>query len=188
MKSRVIASLEAFSGVHQLKGRELVIFNKVKAATKLEDEELKKRASHTLSHLLHHYSDFSISTIDSFTHRVIRTFAHDLKLPVNFEIDMDNDLLLKRAIDLLMDRVGNDTSLTNALIAFATSKTDENKSWRIEGDLRSYANYLLRDDHSEHIEALRTISMQDILAFRNDLFKQINQQESFWQEKAQSTR
>lgn len=185
MKSRVIASLEAFSGVHQLKGRELVIFNKVKAATKLEDEELKKRASHTLSHLLHHYSDFSISTIDSFTHRVIRTFAHDLKLPVNFEIDMDNDLLLKRAIDLLMDRVGNDTSLTNALIAFATSKTDENKSWRIEGDLRSYANYLLRDDHSEHIEALRTISMQDILAFRNDLFKQINQQESFWQEKAQ---
>ena len=37
---------------------------------------------------------FDISTIDGFTHRVIRTFAHDLKLPVNFEVELDQEQII----------------------------------------------------------------------------------------------
>lgn len=42
-----------------------------------------------VKHLLHHYASFSIETIDSFNHRLIRTFARDLKLTSNFEVSLD---------------------------------------------------------------------------------------------------
>ena len=42
--------------------------------------ELKKRAESTLQLLLHDYAAFDVITLDSFTHRVIRTFAKDLGL------------------------------------------------------------------------------------------------------------
>ena len=40
---------------------------------------------------MHNYAAFDISTIDGFTHKLIRTFAHDLKLPLNFEVELDQN-------------------------------------------------------------------------------------------------
>ncbi|MGV2481825.1 UNVERIFIED_CONTAM: hypothetical protein IGO34_34070, partial [Salmonella enterica subsp. enterica serovar Weltevreden] len=59
------------------------------------EDDLKQRARVVLIEILHHYSDFSVGTIDSFTHRVIRTFALDLKLPVNFQIETDADAVFR---------------------------------------------------------------------------------------------
>ena len=40
-------------------------------------------------HILHHYSDFSVQTIDSFVHKIIKSFSRDLKLSSDFEVEMD---------------------------------------------------------------------------------------------------
>ena len=44
----------------------------------LTDTDLRDMASDLRSAILHGYSDLSVCTIDSFMHRVVRTFAHDL--------------------------------------------------------------------------------------------------------------
>jgi len=69
---------------------------------RIEVPDLKQRAEFVLTDILHHYSDFSISTIDSFTHRIIRTFALDLKLPVNFQIETDSDAVFKKLFQFLL--------------------------------------------------------------------------------------
>jgi precorrin isomerase len=41
-----------------------------------------KTKQQIIKHIIHNYAAFDISTIDKFTHKVIRAFAHDLKLPM----------------------------------------------------------------------------------------------------------
>ena len=46
-----------------------------------------------------------MSTIDKFNQRLIRTFAHDLKLPINFEVELDTDTLLRKAVDQMISKI-----------------------------------------------------------------------------------
>ena len=65
---------------------------------------------------MQNYANFDISTIDKFTHRIIRTFTHDLNLPTNFDVTLDTDELLKNAIDVVVAKAGEDEELTQILI------------------------------------------------------------------------
>jgi ATP-dependent exoDNAse (exonuclease V) beta subunit len=49
---------------------------------------------------------FDISTIDKFTHKVIRAFAHDLNLPMTFEVTLDTENLLIEAVDAIIAQAG----------------------------------------------------------------------------------
>lgn len=186
MKERVMNSLRSFSQNAPNQQRYQVIYDKVKDALQLSDQQLKKRATETLKHILHNYSDFSISTIDSFTHKIIRTFAHDLKLPINFEVDLDNDALVKKSIDLLISRIGENAELTKTLVAFSTSKTSETKSWRIGDDLKEFAGLLLRDDYDQYLEQLREIPLERFTTARKEINKNIAALETGWKNNAQS--
>ena len=86
------------------------------------EKDLKFKAARVLKKILHNYAAFDVVTIDTFTHRVIRTFAHDLEIPINFEIEMDTDTLLQQAVDSLINKAGVNTELTKIIIAFAFYK------------------------------------------------------------------
>ncbi len=58
--------------------------------------------------ILHRYSDFSVTTIDSFTQRLVMAFTDELGLPYSFEVEMDTDRVLEVAVDNLIERVGTD--------------------------------------------------------------------------------
>ena len=53
-----------------------------------DKEEIFKNSKTILNAILQNYSAFNITTIDSFTHKIVKTFAFDLKLPVNFNLEM----------------------------------------------------------------------------------------------------
>jgi precorrin isomerase len=53
--------------------------------TALSIIQIKTKSQQIIKHIIHNYAAFDISTIDKFTHKVIRAFAHDLKLP-DFEV------------------------------------------------------------------------------------------------------
>ena len=185
MKERVINSLKSMAKEAPEDQRYPVIFNKVKQALNLDDNQLKNRASKTLNHILHHYNDFSISTIDSFTHKIIRTFAHDLKLPINFEVDLDNDALLKKSIDLLLSRIGDNPALTSTLVSFSTSKTDDSKSWRIGNDLTDFARLLIKDEYESYLESLRDLNLEDFKNARKAIQQSMKVKEKRWFDRAQ---
>jgi ATP-dependent exoDNAse (exonuclease V) beta subunit len=121
--------------------------------------ELQHRAEQVLTHMLHHYSDIGISTIDKFTHKVLRTFAHDLHLPMNFEIEMDADSLLSEAVELLLAKVGEEKEVTNLLLNFAESKTENDKSWNIEKDIFHFSKNLLKEESESFLDSLRAIDI-----------------------------
>ena len=144
MKERIIKALKELSEDDYSKislGTKTLLTSlkehaKLNASQKMDDAIIRKRAQVILTAILHNYSDFAIGTIDSFVHKVVRTFAFDLKIPMSFEIEMDDEKLLGQAIDLLIGQIGSDERLTRALVEFTESKTDDEKSWHIEHDLQ----------------------------------------------------
>jgi len=144
----------------------------------IDDAIIRNRARNILTSILHNYSDFAIGTIDSFVHKVVRTFAFDLKIPMSFEIEMDDEKLLSQAIDLLVAQIGNDERLTKALVEFAESKTDDEKSWHIENDLKNFAKNLLNEEGAVYIDKLRHLSVDDFFKIKDTLFSEIKKFEN----------
>lgn len=161
MKSRILDSLFSFS-LSTTPDKGSHIFDEICKELGMSPEDLKANAGKVLRELLHNYAFFDVSTIDKFTHRLIRTFARDLKLSRNFEVVLDTDLLLEEAIGRLLAKAGDNHRLTDALIAFAIEKTDDERSWDIGYDLFKTGKLLFNENQQDHI---RLLEGKDLTAF-----------------------
>ena len=163
MKDRVLGSLRELAG--EAEDRSFSTRNNLLPVlireTKLSEPEIQNKAGEALKLILHDYSDFAIGTIDSFSHRIIRTFAHDFGLPVNFNVEVDSDELLTTAVDLLIDQVGTDSGLTNLLVNFIENRMDDEQDWNIERILLNFARILLDEEGQEQLRKLKDLTLDD---------------------------
>ncbi|WFO15199.1 UvrD-helicase domain-containing protein [Cellulophaga baltica 4] len=162
MKERIIDSLYDFGKVKNAEDAPSMFKDLVKELH-VDTETLQKRSKTRLKEILHNYAFFDVSTIDKFTHRLIRTFAKDLKLPQNFEVILDTNLLLSEAVDRLVNKAGTAPELTKVLIAFALEKANEDKSWDISRDIFDMGRELLFKEKYE--DALEVIGQKNIEDF-----------------------
>ena len=120
MKERIVKNLAILVEPGKHPGSDTVkdLLPKLAKQLDLSPEQISSRAAAVLRLIMHHYAEFAVSTIDSFTHRVIRTFAHDLKIPLNFEVEMDAAAMLSQAVDILISQVGTDEKLNRVMVDF----------------------------------------------------------------------
>ena len=178
MKERILKKLKDFSEETVLDGND-AMFNALCLELSLQPEYVNKKAKTLLSTIMHNYAAFDISTIDGFNHRLIRTFAYDLKLPINFEVELDTEALLNEAVDSLIAKAGTDKKLTKILIDFAIEKADDDKSWDISNDLNKIAKKLTNENDIPHIkEALKDKTLDDFESLKTSLIKQIKSTEN----------
>ena len=169
MKERIIKSLKAFSDPDKAEQTELDMMMLIAEETGLAKKEIQSRSQLIFENILHNYSRFAIGTIDKFTHRVLKTFAQDLGLPNNFEVEMEHKLLLKQAVDLLINKTGEDEKLTKLFVNFIQNKTADDKSWLIEKDFYTIAEELLKESGQEHCENLKNLSLDNFFKLRNEV-------------------
>jgi len=179
MKERVISALQALSGKKPLEGTPKHLLVELMkpindGGLALSEQEIKLRSGAVLSSILHNYNDFGISTIDKFTTKTIRTFALDLKLPLNFGIEINEDEVLKNAIDMLIAEVGKNEKITKLLLDYSKQKADDEKSWNIETDLIKFAKNLIKDGGESHLEKIRDLSIDDFEKIKTDLIIEVN--------------
>lgn len=82
--------------------------------------------------LLNHYSDFHVSTIDSFFQQVLRTFAYESDLNDSYRIELDSKYLSTVAIDALLEDInsGREGREATYWVAHLTEKASrEEKKW-----------------------------------------------------------
>ena len=165
MKERVLTSLEAFS-----EGKETDLLQQILQEIPVDKEIIRTRCKKILEAILQNYSAFSITTIDSFTHKIIKNFAYDLGLSLNFEVEMDAQSLLKEAVDVLISKIGTDKKLTEILIDYSLDKTDDDTSWDITKELNDFAKILLNEDDIKHFKKLSKIDLNDFSTLKSSLF------------------
>jgi ATP-dependent exoDNAse (exonuclease V) beta subunit len=164
MKERVLKALKELSE-GQNKSLSTILCEELNT----DAAALKKRSRILLFDILHNYGNFSISTIDSFTHTIIRNFSHDLQLPVNFDIETDESEIISKCIDLLISRIGIDEDITKLVLEFSKSKTEEQKSWQVDAEIKSFAEKILRNSDTERTAVLRSLTIADFVEIRKQL-------------------
>ena len=161
MKSRVLEALAFLSDPNPITTKHDVLKNVLLEELSFTPIQLQQKSLNVLRAILHNYADFGIGTIDRFTHRIVRTFARDLNLPVNFEVELDDKPLIDKAIDLLLSKVGTDKSLTKFLVQFTQMKVENGEKYHLEADIQSIARELLKEDGASYIRQLRQFGFED---------------------------
>lgn len=147
MKSRIISALNDLAAE---KNRNYAEF--VSSHTGIPLNELQTRAEKALNYILHDYSGFAISTIDSFFSGLIRSLARELHLPLKFDLELNTGKVIKEISDQLLDEVGNDEWLRNWLREFTFELMDNDKGWKIDRELHKIARVLFDEKYRTYFE------------------------------------
>ena len=173
LKHRILSKLYDFARTPGEDGRS-DLFRSVQQATGSDWESLRARSARVLQEILHNYAFFDVSTIDKFNHRILRTFARDLNLPSHFEVVLDIDSLLQRAVNALIQKAGEETELTRVLIDFALEKSAEDRSWDIGRDLFETGKLLFDENQFPFLSGFEGKQMADFMALRRRLQDQLH--------------
>jgi ATP-dependent exoDNAse (exonuclease V) beta subunit len=168
MKSRIVGNLSEFAKeAPDAKAQKLM--QDLSADTGLSLNEITQKAKNIIRHIIHNYAAFDISTIDKFTHRVIRAFAHDLNLPMTFEVSLDTENLLIEAVDAIIAQAGEDPELTKLLVDFTMEKTDDDKSWDVSREILETGKLALNENNRNEIVHFQEKSIAEFITIKNKL-------------------
>ncbi|OYX10068.1 MAG: DNA helicase UvrD, partial [Algoriphagus sp. 32-45-6] len=155
MKERILEVLERMS--HGVKQGEFLDEELMKHL-KLDEKQLQSRARETLLSILHGYGYFSVSTIDSFFQKVIRSFAREMDLQAKFDLEMDTDAVLERLVDRIVEKVAQDKNLRAWLVGYAEEQIEDGKTW----DIRNGIKGLGREIFQERFKAFRLLFQESV--------------------------
>ncbi len=149
MKQRILAYLHSLA-----QGTPSALADELQRAKGWDNATLQRRAQAVLTNILHQYTRFSVSTIDSFFQKVIRSFAQELGLQRGFRIELAQKHVLDTLIDELVEAAGQDTQLRQWLITFAEEKLLSGKHWHFRRELATLGQELFSESFGAQQEAL----------------------------------
>jgi ATP-dependent helicase/nuclease subunit A len=168
MKSRIISVLSALA-----KGEDHSMKQELMDSLGLSANDLTKRAKELLSQIIHRYSQFSVSTIDSFFHQVIRNFAREIGLQGSFTISLDQENILTQVVDQMLADVGKDENkpIRNWLTEFAGSRVEEGSGWDFRSSIYQLAGELLKEEFKGFGDQLLVLTPKDFYEVQVGLTK-----------------
>ena len=175
MKSRLINNLVKLKEMNPNKpGNDIAyIVNDLKKNTGFDEKKIKQQSKILLSNILHQYGDFGFNTIDSFVVKIVRSFAHNLQLAANFEIELDSSIIIEQAIEQLYEEVGKNDQLTKFLLDYTMEKMEEGKSTNIDIQLSELAKLIFDSKHYQNIDLLKDIPIESFSKVKSILQNQI---------------
>ena len=134
MKSRIIARLFKLSQ---------------DASYKYSDE-----AKEILKYLVHDYTMFKVSTIDSFFQRVLKSFALEMGSRSAYDTSLDSSSAIEAALDGLYSKLGTDDKVFKLMQDISLSRLDEGKNWNWRDSLLKTCKHILDSDFQNDKESV----------------------------------
>jgi len=100
----------------------------------VSEEEVSRTCRDAVRILLNNYSDFNVSTIDSFFQLVLRTFAYESDLSDSYRIELDGKMLSAMAIDSLLEDINSGTDHSGAswwISELVRRATEKGQKWNV---------------------------------------------------------
>ncbi|MGM5630549.1 UvrD-helicase domain-containing protein [Apibacter raozihei] len=161
MKNRILSWLKAFSESES--STEHPVLKEISLELGLNLKEVKLRAKKALSYILHHYSLLSISTIDKFNLRLMKSFTKELGLSYSFAVELDSSDYLKQSIDELIDQLGTDNPFAEVILNYVFWKFENESSTEIRKELLVSSQNFLKE---MHLDKITSVSEKDFDDFR----------------------
>jgi ATP-dependent helicase/nuclease subunit A len=142
MKSRILDNLHRLSA-----GEKSDYLAGLLLETKKSEDWIRSEAGEILNAVLHDFSRFSVSTIDSFFQKILRAFAREAGLHAGFNIELDHSILLSSAVDEMINSASDDVKLRNWLITYALTNIEDEKSWNLKKAIIKLAEELFKENY-----------------------------------------
>ncbi len=169
MKERVISYLEGLAKGGGFNGPVADVAGQLMRDTGIDEQELARRSEVVLGHMLHHWGDVAISTIDAFTHRVVRPFARDLRLDHDLRMTTEQDHYRQEAVNLLIDRTGSEEHTTELLTLTCLQLLHEERPWDPTKPLLELSRELLNERSIGPLLKARGRTLADMTALMERL-------------------
>lgn len=170
MKSRIMETLHSIAlgnGKAEKYEKDLL-----KAFPEWDLEKLQSQSKVVYKKILHDYSKFSVSTIDKFVQRIIRSFAWELGLDSAYRLQLDMDPVKIALAEGMYQRLDTNKDLLQWAETMAENRLDEGKNWDFRQEIMELSSELfnekfapfekwMNDNHSEQEVKFR--SLQNLL-------------------------
>jgi ATP-dependent helicase/nuclease subunit A len=127
------------------------------------EEWIRSEAKEILSSILHDFSRFSVSTIDSFFQKILRAFAREAGLRSGFNIELDHTVILSSSVDEMIASASSDDQLKKWLTSYAMTNIDNERSWNLKEAIIKLSEELFK-------EKFKILSNDDRLNLENKKF------------------
>ncbi len=168
MKTRIIDNLTGIAVPALRSADTQTVLTMLTKQTRLSEAELTKRAKKILKVILQRYTDFSVSTLDSFSHRIVRSFSFDLDLASSFQVELDQDVMMNTAIGELFQEVGVAALPTEVLSQFIMDQMDDDKFKRPDALLETFSDELFADYRHRYIKQLEKYEVEELEVVKNE--------------------
>ncbi|MEE1366704.1 MAG: UvrD-helicase domain-containing protein [Muribaculaceae bacterium] len=105
MKQRIVRALADLAGITDLADKDINYLSDFVAEFATTVDKVKEAAKTALNILLHGYSDFQVSTIDSFFQTVLRTLAVETDRNDTYQIELDDKYLSQMGVDSMLSQI-----------------------------------------------------------------------------------
>ncbi|OFX27282.1 MAG: hypothetical protein A2041_12380 [Bacteroidetes bacterium GWA2_31_9b] len=142
MKSRILKELYNLSI-----GEKSGYLSFLKKTFSISDSEVQTKAQHILSLILHDFSKFSVSTIDTFFQKIIRSFTREVGIQPGYTVELDHSEILNKVVDELLLDLDTNTGLRDWLVNFASTNIEEGSRWDFKSDILKLAQEIFKEEY-----------------------------------------
>lgn len=152
MKARIILTLSklATTPKNQLQQDSVYVELRDFLAEKgKSDLEVSNQARKVLELILNDYSNFSVSTIESFFQKIVRAFARELNIPLGYDVEMKQDLVLQKIVGELFLDIGRREGLTKLMEGFVDRNLEEERTWNVDVEVRALGGEIFKEQFQQ---------------------------------------
>ncbi|WP_185878582.1 UvrD-helicase domain-containing protein [Blattabacterium cuenoti] len=163
IKKRILQCIKEFSN-QKIRKEYHFLFDHLKKNLKLTKNQLFERSKNILYAILDDFSSFSISTIDKFTYRTIRSFLYKK----NLNLEMDTKKFLWELVEKLLTHSEKD-KWSNLLVQFSLEKLKEGKNWDISKEIFKIALLIVEENSFFPMKKIKMHSLDNWITLKNTL-------------------
>lgn len=164
MKHRIVKSLYELSTGKNEKGGKADYLEDFAKEFGTSEEKISEICGKALRQLLLNYSDFQVSTIDSFFQSILHTFTYETELGEGFNLEIDSDYIAAVSVDATLDKLitrEKKEEETEGLVQNLMNLKANSNQWNIyqrQNTSRSLYNHLINNVKNMEKEDYKGIS------------------------------
>lgn len=129
--------------------------------------DIQQKAHRVYRRIIHDYSHFTISTIDGFSQKVIRSFTYELNLDASYKIEMNTNKVKSDLTVMLNQLLDDRPDLLDWIIGYAEKKINNNENWNYRNELSKLAGLIFSENFQEFNAALTSADTHEVFNLLN---------------------
>lgn len=168
MKERILSVLQKLATGDDQKQTNDVRYQLQQQFPQWSAKDIEQKAMRVYRRILHDYSHFTVSTIDGFSQKVIRSFTYELNLDAAYQIEMNTNKVKADLTSMLNIVLDERPDLLDWIIRYAEDQINKNENWNYRLQLTKLASLIFSENFQEFDGHLATADSQQVFELLNN--------------------